>query len=186
VVHDTAGYEALTGTIIECGIRVHETFGPGLLETVYKECTAVELREAGLGVETARRVPLRYRGRLLDAVYCPDLVVEGRVIVELKARRVDRGGSYRAADHLLEAHRSSSWIVDEFQCPAVDARRKKSRQAGPVQEGIVLPLPVLLCACVVPTACISSSAGGLPRANRRTGEREVGIFFDDRTALKFG
>ena len=43
---DIAGHEELTGKIIECGIKVHETFGPGLLESVYRPCLALELREA--------------------------------------------------------------------------------------------------------------------------------------------
>ena len=83
--NDIAGHESLTRTIIGCGIRVHETFGPGLLESVYKLCLALELREAGLHVDTTRRVPLRYRGHDLDTVFCPDLIVQEIVIVELKS-----------------------------------------------------------------------------------------------------
>jgi len=41
---DIAGHEELTGKIIECGIRVHEIFGPGLLESVYRPCLTLELR----------------------------------------------------------------------------------------------------------------------------------------------
>ncbi len=79
--HDIAGHEDLTETIIGCAIRVHETFGPGLLESVYKASLVIELEEAALKVDQSRRVPLIYRGRTLDCVYCPDVVVEDAVIV---------------------------------------------------------------------------------------------------------
>jgi|SRR5215204_3888781 len=82
---DIAGHEDLTERIIECGIKVHETFGPGPLESVYKPCLTFELREAGLQVDTTRRVPLVYKSLNLETFYCPDIVVNGVVIVELKA-----------------------------------------------------------------------------------------------------
>ena len=53
---DIAGHEELTGKIIECGIRVHEIFGPGLLESVYRPCLTLELRDAG---EAAVGAPTR-------------------------------------------------------------------------------------------------------------------------------
>jgi GxxExxY protein len=83
--HDTAGHEELTGKIIECGIRVHEELGPGIFESIYKTCLLIELHDAGLTVELGRRVPVRYRGRVLEAEFCPDIIVAGIVIVELKA-----------------------------------------------------------------------------------------------------
>ena len=82
---DSGGHEDVTQKIIECGIKVHETFGPGLLESVYKPCLVLELREAGFQVDTTRRVPLVYKSLKLDAFYCPDIVVNDVVIVELKA-----------------------------------------------------------------------------------------------------
>ena len=82
---DVAGHEDLTDKIIACGIKVHETFGPGLLESVYKSCLTLELREMGVQVDTTRRVPLVYRSLKLDAFYCPDIVANDLVIVELKA-----------------------------------------------------------------------------------------------------
>lgn len=83
--HDTAGHEQLTHDIIGCAMRVHETFGPGLLESIYKPCLVIELRACGLDVETTRRINLTYRGHDLDARYYPDIVVNDAVIVELKA-----------------------------------------------------------------------------------------------------
>ena len=65
--HDLAGHEDLTETIIGCAIRVHETFGPGLLERVYKTCVGIELRDAGLKVDVSDVSPLVYHGRELEA-----------------------------------------------------------------------------------------------------------------------
>jgi GxxExxY protein len=84
MINDVAGHEDLTDKIIGCGIKVHEHFGPGLLESVYKACLALELREAGLKIETTRRVALIYKSLTLDSFYCPDIVVNDTVIVELK------------------------------------------------------------------------------------------------------
>jgi GxxExxY protein len=83
--HDIAGYEDLTDAIIGCGMRVHDAFGPGLLESVYKPCLLIELQTAGYRVDTTRRIPLVYRGHDIGATFCPDIIVEDVVVVELKA-----------------------------------------------------------------------------------------------------
>lgn len=83
--HDTAGLEQLTEKIIGCAIRVHEAFGPGLFESIYKPCLVIELNASRLEVDTMRRIPLTYRGHNIDAHFCPDIVVQNRVIIELKA-----------------------------------------------------------------------------------------------------
>jgi len=80
-----AGHEKLTESIIECGIKVHEHFGPGLLESIYRQCVVIELERAGHRFDVGRRVPLTYRGVDLKSVFQPDLVVEDVVVVELKA-----------------------------------------------------------------------------------------------------
>jgi GxxExxY protein len=82
---DTAGHEDLSKKIIACGIRVHEFFGPTLYESVYKNCLVMELREVGLRIEQSRPVPLVYRGQKLETTFYPDLIVDGIVVVELKA-----------------------------------------------------------------------------------------------------
>jgi GxxExxY protein len=83
--HDIAGREELTEGIIGCGIRVHENLGPGLLESVYRSCMAIELTSSGFVVDATRRVPLKYRGEDIGATFCPDLIVNDTVIIELKA-----------------------------------------------------------------------------------------------------
>ena len=82
---DPNGLNSLTKAIIGCGIRVHETLGPGLLESVYSECMLEELHASALRCEVGRQVPIIYRGRQLKACYYMDLLVEEQVIVELKS-----------------------------------------------------------------------------------------------------
>lgn len=82
---DTAGHEDLTEAIIACAMRVHAEWGPGLLESVYKPALVIELRVDGHSVETNRRLALIYKGHDLKTDFCPDLIVNGIVIVELKA-----------------------------------------------------------------------------------------------------
>ena len=82
---DPFGTSALTRRIIGCAISVHDFIGPGVFENVYAECLAYELRAKGLAFEKAVPAPIVYRGRRLGSTYYIDLVVEARVVVELKA-----------------------------------------------------------------------------------------------------
>jgi GxxExxY protein len=77
----------LTRAIVGGAIAVHRTLGPGLLESAYRAYLACELELRGLHVETELPVRLRYRGRELDCGFRLDLVVNHRVIVELKSVR---------------------------------------------------------------------------------------------------
>ena len=71
--------------ILDCSFAVHTALGPGLLENAYEECLYYELRQAGLKVERQKALPLVYKQVKLDAGYRVDLLVEDKVIVELKA-----------------------------------------------------------------------------------------------------
>ncbi|MCX6230554.1 MAG: GxxExxY protein [Bacteroidetes bacterium] len=71
--------------IIGCAIEVHKSLGPGLLESAYLECMFYELQKAGLKVEKQKPLPLVYKEVKLDVGYRIDLVVEGKVIIELKS-----------------------------------------------------------------------------------------------------
>jgi len=71
--------------IIGCAIEVHKSLGTGLLESAYLECLYYELQELGLKVEKQKPLPLVYKEVKLDVGYGIDLVVEGKVIIELKS-----------------------------------------------------------------------------------------------------
>ncbi len=84
VVSERQMHDALTGRIIGAAIRVHQALGPGLLESAYEACTAYELLQEGLLVETQKPLPLIYRTVRLDCGYRLDMLVENKVIVEFK------------------------------------------------------------------------------------------------------
>jgi GxxExxY protein len=71
--------------IIGAALKVHSALGPGLLESTYEACLAYELANVGLAVQRQVICPVVYEGVVLDAAYRIDMVVGGRVIVELKA-----------------------------------------------------------------------------------------------------
>ena len=66
-------------------MKVHTVLGPGLLESAYEACLAHELRRRGLRVETQVSLPVMYEGMQIELGYRLDLLVEDRVVVELKA-----------------------------------------------------------------------------------------------------
>jgi len=75
----------LTHEIIGAAIAIHKEIGPGLLEAVYEECLAHEFAARDLPFERQKPIPVVYKGAKLDCGYRADLVVAGRVIVEVKA-----------------------------------------------------------------------------------------------------
>ncbi|HEX8915553.1 MAG TPA: GxxExxY protein [Humisphaera sp.] len=77
--------EDLTREIIGAAIEVHKEFGPGVLESTYERCLAHELALRGLTVRRQVELPVVYKGMALDCGYRLDLLVEDRVIVEVKA-----------------------------------------------------------------------------------------------------
>jgi GxxExxY protein len=81
----TDSIDQLTERIIGCAIAVHTALGPGLLESIYYDCLVIELLASGLRVERDRGVPVLYRGQRVRHDLRLDLVVEGCVIIEIKA-----------------------------------------------------------------------------------------------------
>lgn len=75
----------ITEKIIGAAMKVHTALGPGLLESAYEACLAYELGRLGFTVERQKKQPVIYEDLKIDEGYRLDLVVEGCVIVELKA-----------------------------------------------------------------------------------------------------
>ena len=75
----------ISSQIIGCAIEVHRALGPGLLETAYEACLAYEISQKGLAVERQKQLSIPYKEMQLDAAFRLDLLVERKVIVELKA-----------------------------------------------------------------------------------------------------
>ena len=77
--------ERVGKVVLDAAYRVHSVLGPGLLESVYEICLVYEIRESGLVVETQIAVPITYKSVRLENGLRLDLLVEKRVIVEVKA-----------------------------------------------------------------------------------------------------
>ncbi|MBS0481104.1 MAG: GxxExxY protein [Proteobacteria bacterium] len=82
---DTVEIERLARTAVDCGYRLHCDLGPGLLESVYEALLTEYLRERGLVVDRQVRVPIIYNGKALDEAFRADIVVERKLLIELKS-----------------------------------------------------------------------------------------------------
>ncbi|HSB80428.1 MAG TPA: GxxExxY protein [Candidatus Methylomirabilis sp.] len=76
---------AIGKIVVDAAVAVHRALGPGLLESVYETVLAAELRERGLHVERQSAVPIEYRGLRFEEGFRADLIVEGKVLLELKS-----------------------------------------------------------------------------------------------------
>ena len=74
----------LSKMIIGCAIEVHKQLGPGLLESAYQECMYYELRQIGLKVQKEKPMPIVYKEVKLGHGYRIDLLVENKVVIEIK------------------------------------------------------------------------------------------------------
>lgn len=79
--------------VVDTAVKLHEAIGCGLYESVYQELLAHELRKRGLHVEREVRIPLEYDGICFDVVFIADMIIDDKVILELKS-----------TDHVNEAH----------------------------------------------------------------------------------
>lgn len=77
--------DELTEKIIGCAIAVHAALGPGLLESIYCACLVIELMERGLNVECERPIVVEYRGKRVAGSLKLDIIVEGCIVIEVKA-----------------------------------------------------------------------------------------------------
>ncbi|QNN25473.1 GxxExxY protein [Planctomycetales bacterium ZRK34] len=78
-------HKELTGRIVHAAIQVHRELGPGLLESTYEQCLMHLLVQGGAPVICQEELPIRFQGILIDAGYRVDMLVDNKVIVELKA-----------------------------------------------------------------------------------------------------
>ncbi len=75
----------IANKVIGIAIEVHKALGPGLLESAYKECLFYKIKESGLWVEKEKPMPLIFEEVKLDCGYRIDLLVENKVVIELKS-----------------------------------------------------------------------------------------------------
>lgn len=77
--------ENITRSILNCAFKVHTSLGPGLLESSYKQCLFYELNKNGVYCEKEKPLPLVYENVSLEIGYRADLIVENKVVVEIKS-----------------------------------------------------------------------------------------------------
>lgn len=85
--------EAIGKQIVDVAFQVHKELGPGLLESAYERCMVFEFIERDLHVERQKKLPIIYKGNLIDGGYRLDLIIENEIIIELKT-----------VDHILPVH----------------------------------------------------------------------------------
>lgn len=71
--------------IFDCALKVHKALGPGLLESAYEECMFYEIKKTGVKIEKQKPLPLIYEDVKLEIGYRVDLIIENKVIVEIKS-----------------------------------------------------------------------------------------------------
>ena len=77
--------DEISKDIVDVAYQVHKTMGPGLAEAVYEECLLREFRSRNIHVKCQEPIVIFYKGEQLETYYIADIVVEGRVIIEIKA-----------------------------------------------------------------------------------------------------
>jgi GxxExxY protein len=77
--------DELAKIVVDAGLKVHKTLGPGLLESVYEHCLAHELRSRGVAFQRQLALPVVYEGLTLECGYRLDLLVENSIVLEIKA-----------------------------------------------------------------------------------------------------
>lgn len=78
-------YNEVTGKILQAAIAVHKELGPGLLESVYEYCLCKELHSSGLSAVNQYMLPLYYKGENLNKDFRIDVLVENKILIEIKA-----------------------------------------------------------------------------------------------------
>ncbi len=86
MIEGNLNLEEIAKKVIGCAIKVNKALGPGLLESAYKECLYYELIKAGLFVEKEKPMPLIYEEVKLEIGYRIDLLVEKKLVIEIKSK----------------------------------------------------------------------------------------------------
>jgi len=127
------GNTELTDRIIAAGIHVHKELGPGFLEIMYEEALAIELRNAGISFERQKLLPIFYREHLIGE-HRLDLVVERKVIVELKAISALEDIHYAIVRSYLKAADLADALLLNFASSHLTVKRV-GREYQPKLEG---------------------------------------------------
>ena len=130
-----------TYAIIGAAMAVHGELGSGFLEAVYQEALEREFRRRSIPYERERRLPVYYRGELLNAHYQADFVCYGSVIVELKALAQITGNEQAQIINYLKAAHLNRGLLINFGAKSLEYKRfvhnlRQSAQSADEQEGV--------------------------------------------------
>ena len=126
----------ITDRIIGAAIQVHKTLGPGFLEVIYEEAIAEEFDYIGIHYERQKSVPIMYRGKAVGE-HRLDFLVEGKVIVELKAIQGIEGIHFAIVRSYLKATDLQSALLLNFAAMPLTIKRvgrEESGRAKPIAE----------------------------------------------------
>lgn len=115
-------FEALSGKIIEAAICVHRELGPGFLESVYESAMKVALRHRGIVFDPQREVTIIFEGEEVG-VHRLDLIVEGQIVVELKAIKALEDIHFAQVKSYLKATRLGVGLLFNFNAPKLIIKR---------------------------------------------------------------
>jgi GxxExxY protein len=125
----------LTERVIGCAMKVHRVLGAGFLESVYKNALVHELTRAGIRAEAEQRLTVRYEDVIVGE-FIADLLVEDRLIVELKANAaLTKIDEVQTVNYLAATHHEFGLLIN-FGAPSLEFRRKYCKAPLP------LPNPV--------------------------------------------
>ena len=82
---DAEEIESIARAVVDCGYHLHRDLGPGLLENVYERLLCEYLRERGLAFQCQLSVPITHKGVVIDNAFRADILVEGKLLIELKS-----------------------------------------------------------------------------------------------------
>ena len=122
MVKDKAYYDSITELIIGCAYRVGNVLGCGFLEKVYENALAIELSDAGLIVESQKPIKVKYKEQIVGE-YFADMVVDGDIIIELKATKAVDPIHFAQCQNYLKATGKKLGLVINFGEEKVKVRR---------------------------------------------------------------
>ena len=128
----------LTEKIIGCAMKVHTVLGPGFLESVYQKALAHELQKAGLKVECEKAIAVYYDGVAVGE-FSSDMLVEGRVMLELKANQSLAPANEVQLVNYLTATGIETGLLLNFGAERLEFKRKtRTYRSKPLPKGFIL------------------------------------------------
>ncbi len=128
-------HDQLTSRIIAAAINVHKALGPGFLESVYEQALALELAAAGIRFESQKLIPVTYRGQPVGE-HRLDLLVEGQVVVELKAVSELAPIFFATVRSYLKAAHLETGLLLNFAAIPLTIKRVGREQIGSGKQAI--------------------------------------------------